>query len=65
MTMQMPIVPKAVMQDGDLSALMAPPRAPLAMPKQVLTSDQGPMRRASGAVVALIAQLWPGLRRTG
>ncbi|MEF3047215.1 hypothetical protein [Pseudotabrizicola sp. L79] len=52
-------------QDADLIDVMAPPLAPLAMPKQVLTVQAGPVRLALGAVFALMALLRPGQRRAG
>ena len=44
------------------AALMAPPRAALAMPKQVLTAPPGGLMRAVRSLLWVVA---PGLRRLG
>ena len=43
----------------------APPHAPLAMPKQVLTHEIGLLRRAFGAMIAMPAWRRASHRRAG
>lgn len=59
MTMQMPIVAGRTAEAGDS---MAPPQAPLHMPKQVLTAAPGALRRRMAALVAFVR---PGRHRPG
>lgn len=53
---------KHVTKHIQLAYVMAPPHAPLAMPKQVLTAPAGGFMRAVRSLLWAIA---PGLRRLG
>ncbi len=53
---------KPVTQQARMADIMLPPRAPMAMPKQVLTAPAGGLTRA---VRSLLWALAPGLRRLG
>lgn len=45
---------KADADPEDVSSGLEPPVAPLAMPKQVLTREAGPLWRGFGAVLSLL-----------
>ena len=62
MNARIPTVPRRGQTDADQAAGFAPPLAPLAMPKQVLTTDAGGLRRLVSGVVATLAG---GLHRSG
>lgn len=65
MTDQMPIVTKGAARVRFARDALAPPRAPLAMPKQVLQARHSLIARAVGAVLARLALLKHGFRRAG
>lgn len=65
MTDQMPIVAKGATLIRMTADNLAPPFAPLAMPKQVLQSEQGLFGRAFGLLLTPIAMLKHGFRRVG
>jgi hypothetical protein len=62
MTDQMPIVLK---RTAPMLDKLAPPPAPLVMPKQVLAPRHGAIRRVLGVVLPSIALLKHSLRRVG
>lgn len=61
MTAHLPIVPRKA-ADRAKAPGFAPPRAPLHMPKQVLTAEQGALRRG---LARLISALPSGRHRPG
>ena len=65
MTDQMPIVAKGATLVRVTADEMAPPFAPLAMPKQVLQSEQSFLGRAFGLLLTPVALLKHGFRRVG
>lgn len=65
MTDQMPIVAEGATLIRMTAGDMAPPFAPLAMPKQVLQSEQGFLGRAFGLLLTPVAMLKHGFRRVG
>lgn len=65
MTDQRPIVTKKAVRIDRAAAGLAPPIAPLKMPKQVLTPVRGPFRRALALMITGLAHLRHGFRRIG
>ncbi|MDZ4310884.1 MAG: hypothetical protein U1A24_10075 [Cypionkella sp.] len=62
MNVTSPILAEPVTKQIRVADVMAPPLAPLAMPKQVLTLPQGGLLRAVRSWIWAVA---PGLRRLG
>lgn len=65
MTDQIPIVPKRAVPASIPPDVLAPPHAPLLMPKQVLQSDRPLFRRLWGALLVPFARFKSGARRIG
>ena len=63
MTVQMPKVPDPVTSTPVRIDAIAPPLAPLAMPKQILTPEHGLLRRMFGALAARVMLMRHSLRR--
>ena len=59
MTQQTLIGASGIRLDRDMTDIAAPPRAPLAMPKQVLTPEMGFFRLVLGLMFAFPARLRP------
>lgn len=59
MTQQTLIGATGIGLDRNMADIAAPPRAPLAMPKQVLTPEMGLMRLFLGLMFAFPARLRP------
>lgn len=65
MTDQMPIAPKAAQAHVTARAGLAPPPAPLPMPKQALAPAQGQIHHAAARLMARLALLKHSFRRIG
>ncbi|WP_323007504.1 hypothetical protein [Pseudorhodobacter sp.] len=63
MTEQMPVVANGATLICLASAAIAPPFAPLVMPKQILQAKQGLIGRGFGVLLVRLALLKHGFRR--